>query len=157
MSIAERTCQKAQILEGKNRASDKKLNRESRSGFKEVALFRRRYRMAQGTGHRSIQKESSDRKRMQPLSQEVQDNSISKISEVLSPELQNEGKTKTVERITRGRRAVTYDLEVEDTHCLLADGVIAHNCMDAVRYGMDDLKPVTIEFEDFNMYETDLN
>ena len=29
--------------------------------------------------------------------------------------------------------------------------------MDAVRYGMDDLKPITIEFEDFNMYATDLN
>jgi len=95
----------------------------------------------------------ANQKGMQSLPQEVQDNSVSKVSEVLPSELQNEGKTKTVERITRGFRAVTYDLEVEGTHCLLADGVIAHNCMDAVRYGMDDLKPDTQEDdEDFNLY-----
>lgn len=27
-----------------------------------------------------------------------------------------------------------YNMEVEDTHCFAANGLIIHNCMDAMRY-----------------------
>ena len=30
-----------------------------------------------------------------------------------------------------------YDIEVENTHCLIVNGVVAHNCMDALRYGLE--------------------
>lgn len=61
---------------------------------------------------------------------------------ILRRELQNESTTKTIKRISRGFRAITYNLEVEGTHCLLANGVIAHNSMDAIRYGMSSLLPM---------------
>lgn len=67
---------------------------------------------------------------------------------VLPPELQNESPTKTVIGITRGRRAVTYNLDVEGTHSLWANGVIAHNCLDAARYAMASLVPM-IQRRDF--------
>ena len=61
---------------------------------------------------------------------------------LLRAKLQDEGQTKTITRITRGREAVVYNMEVEGTHCLLANGVVAHNCMDASRYAINSLVPV---------------
>ena len=50
--------------------------------------------------------------------------------------------TKTVTANTRGFRRVTYNLEVEGTHCLMANGVIAHNSMDAFMYALATVVPM---------------
>lgn len=58
---------------------------------------------------------------------------------LLWSKLPQKSATKTIARIERGRRALTYNLEVEGTHCLLANGVIAHNSMDAIRYALESV------------------
>lgn len=40
-----------------------------------------------------------------------------------------------------GRKERVYDLTVEDCHEYFADGVLVHNCMDAVRYAIGSLQP----------------
>lgn len=55
---------------------------------------------------------------------------------ILFQELLNERQTKKIIGITRGFSAITYNMEVEDTHCLQANGILAHNCMDSVSYAI---------------------
>jgi hypothetical protein len=61
-------------------------------------------------------------------------------SKILSPKLQNEGSNKKVVRLCRRFCKQTFNLEVEETHCFLANGVIAHNCIDAIRYGFEGIE-----------------
>lgn len=96
-------------------------------------------RVAQKTREKDNGAEETQRKGVCSLPQKVLDKRLFGFSSILPPELQNESPTKKIERITRGRRPITYDLEVENTHCLLADGVIAHNSMDASRYAISSI------------------
>ena len=100
---------------------------------KKMASFTGWYRMAQTTGYKLIQKTLTNIKNMRTLSQNIRDHSVFRNSTILPPELQNESPTKTVTRITRGFCPLVYNLEVSNTHCMWADGVIAHNC----RYGLE--------------------
>jgi len=64
------------------------------------------------------------------------------VSSLLWSKLLQKSSTKNIKSITRGFRPVTYNLEVEGTHCLMANGVIAHNSMDAFMYGLQSLVPM---------------
>ena len=115
---------------------------ENKTLNKEVAWLKKGNRVAQATWQENLVNKKTFRERLQSLPYEIYNFAIRKISKILPSELQNESQTKTIKRITRGFSALTYNLEVEDTHCLLVNGVIAHNCMDAIRYGIISLLPI---------------
>lgn len=109
--------------------------RENTATYQEMARIKRGARVAQVTWQESYGKPTSTAENMQSLLHTVQYKVRKTVCKILWPELQNESPTKTIARISRGRQAVTYNLEVENTHCLVANGVIAHNSLDAIRYG----------------------
>ena len=76
--------------------------------------------------------------KMFSLPQKLFNNSICKIHKILWAKLPNESKTKTIIGIARGFCKQTYNLEVEKTHCLMANGVVAHNCS----YALADINPI---------------
>lgn len=123
------------------------MGRSNTSSNQEVAFIRRGQGVAQVTWQKSGGTTRGHLERMRSLSLAIRNQGISIFSAFLSSKLQNESTTKTVVRITRGRVPVTYNLEVEGTHCLLADGVIAHNSMDAARYAIQSLNPYYEEEE----------
>jgi hypothetical protein len=104
------------------------------STYKEVAWVKRGEGVALTAWEEYIHQEKTSRKGVRSLSQKLFYNAIGINCSVLPPELQNECPTKTVVGVTRGRSEVVYNLDVEETHCLWADGVIAHNCIDGCRY-----------------------
>jgi|14BtaG_2_1085337.scaffolds.fasta_scaffold00937_6 phage terminase large subunit len=118
-----------------------RVDREDTTTRIEVAWVRRGDSVSQVAWKEVVGEKRTLRERVRTLPWDVYNTLPTFIRKVLSPELQNEGETKTIERITRGRKDIVYNLEVEGTHCMLANGVIAHNCMDATRYGMVDIKP----------------
>lgn len=101
---------------------------------KEMAWVKRGNKVAQVTWQKNNGKKSTNRKDLFTLSQKLFYNSIRKWCKILWAKLFTESQTKTIKRIERGFRTMTYNMEVENTHCLMANGVIAHNCMDAVSY-----------------------
>ncbi len=115
------------------------LGRKNKTTNKEVAWVKRGNRVAQVTWAENIPEKRSYFKKLLTLPQDLHNKALRKVCKILQSELQNESKTKTVKGITRGFSTVTYNMEVENTHCLLVDGVIAHNSMDAVRYGIETL------------------
>lgn len=117
------------------------LDRKNKAINKGMACLSRRGRVASKTWDSIIQEKNTRTKSLLSLSQGVLHASISKFGSILSPKLQDEGSNKTIVRITRGRRSKVYNLEVDNTHCFLANGVIAHNCMDAIRYSVRNLIP----------------
>jgi phage terminase large subunit len=123
------------IRSGKTK--EKRMDKKDITTYKEVAWVRTGKGVAQVTWKEGVCKEDSRRKRMRSLSQKISNTTDKQSSnKVLSSELQNESKTKKIIRITRGLCNVTYNLEVEKTHCALVDGVIAHNSMDSTRYAI---------------------
>lgn len=112
--------------------------RENKTLNQEVAQIKRGIEMAQDTRDSGIQKKETLGEKLRSLPYEIYNFAIRQTSKILPPELQNESQTKTIKRITRGFCPQTYNLEVEDTHCLLANGVIAHNS----RYGLCSLIPI---------------
>lgn len=112
------------------------VGRSYTSSYKEVAWLKRGNRVAQITWTENVGEKEIHRKSMFTLPQEVSNEGLEEFGKILWTELQNESKTKTVIRIERGFSAVTYNMEVQGTHCLIANGVVAHNCMDALRYGL---------------------
>jgi hypothetical protein len=102
--------------------------------YKEMAWVKRGEGVALTAWEEYICQKKTSRKGVRSLSQKLFYNAIGIDCEVLPPELQNERPTKTVIGITRGRSEIVYNLDVEETHCLWADGVIAHNCIDGCRY-----------------------
>lgn len=116
---------KTEKMGGKNKTSDKKM-----------ASFQRRGGMAQITRYRSIQKKTTIKEKLCSLPQRIYNYKLFKNCPFLPSELQNESSYKEIKRITRGFCDVVYNMEVKNTECLLVDGVIAHNCMDAGRYAV---------------------
>lgn len=114
-----------------------KMGRKDKTTNKGLARFKRGKSVAQDSWSRSLCEEKTSGTRVRSLSQKVRNFTVFCFSPFLSLKLQNACAYKTITRITRGRRAITYNLEVEGTHCLLANGVIAHNCLDATRYGFN--------------------
>lgn len=108
---------------------------------KEMAFIKRGKRVACASWSENNEEQKTIIERLRSLPCKIREHKLRYFSKILQPELQNESPTKTVKRITRGFRAVTYNLEVEGTHCLVANGVIAHNCLDALRYAFDGLRP----------------
>lgn len=109
---------------------------------KEVAWVRYGKGVAQVAWEESVGKHFSISEKLLSLPQRVFYAGYEKVLSFLRLELQNESQAKTVKRTTRGFRSQTYNLEVENTHCLIANGVLAHNSMDSIRYGMSSLLPV---------------
>lgn len=120
-----------------------RVGRKDKTTNKEVALIRRGKKVAQVTWTTSLQEEKTCLQKLLSLSSRIFNNTVFKVCQILPPELQNESQTKKVVRITRGRSPVTYNLEVENTECLLVNGVIAHNSMDAIRYALETIRPST--------------
>ncbi len=123
----------------REKATAKGVDKDNKSTVKEVAWVKKGKRMAQVAWEENIRTERSYFKRLLSLPQDIHNKAVCRVRKILSPELQNESSYKKVKRITRGFCPVTYNLEVENTHCLLVDGVIAHNSMDALRYGLTSL------------------
>lgn len=117
------------------------MGRSDTSPNKEVAWVKRGDRVAQVTWEENMGEKRNIRERMHALPYEIY-NSTFRVIKVLWLKLQNESQAKEIKRITRRFCPVTYNLEVEDTHCLSVSGVIAHNCLDAVRYSMSSLIPI---------------
>jgi len=105
----------------------------------QVAWVKRGARVSQVTWKEVVAKPKTLRQRMSSLSYNFFNPTPGSL---LWSKLQQESPAKTIARIERGRRDVTYNLEVEGTHCLLANGVIAHNSMDAAMYAMASLVPM---------------
>ncbi len=120
-------------------ATSKTMDTIDKSSYKEVASVKRGQSVAYITWEENLGKEKSFGERMCSLSQKIYHQVLWKIRTILWSELQNESPTKTITRISRGFCDITYNLEVENTHCLWANGIIAHNCMDALGYGMNSL------------------
>ncbi len=45
-----------------------------------------------------------------------------------------------VKAVIRKEPADVYNMEVENTHCFSANGLIVHNCIDALRYALETLR-----------------
>ncbi len=114
-------------------------SRQDQTTYQNMAWIKRGNSVAQFAWQNDIPEKKTNKKELLSLPHRILNDSIQFISKVLSPKLQDESKTKKVTGITGGFRAQTYNLEVENTHCLLVNGVIAHNSMDAGRYGMSTL------------------
>ena len=111
------------------------MGKENTASYEEVAFLRRGSKVARITWEENMGKKAIDHSRMQPLSYNLY-NQEDWRSKILSSELQNEGSQKKIIRIERGFCPITYNLDVENTHAVAVDGVIAHNSMDAIRYGI---------------------
>jgi len=94
----------------------------------EVAWISGGERVARKTWCRSIREKKTTNARVRSLSQRVYDFAIRSIRTILSCKLQDEGKTAKITGITRGRCSKVYNLEVENTHALIANGIVSHNC-----------------------------
>ena len=138
------------------KTKEKRLDKKDFTTYKEMAWVRRGSGMAQVTWEESVSDENYARQRMFSLSQSISNKRPKSSDKILSPELQNESQAKTIKGITRGFCPVTYNLEVENTHCLLANGVIAHNSMDAIRYALNSVIGLAIDdMEDsWGLYKT---
>jgi len=112
------------------------MGRDYSTTYKEMAWVKRGESVALDTWEECNGEATANRKELCLLSREVFNKEKEYKCKILSSELQNESKTKKIERITRGFQGVVYNLEVENTHCLIANGVIAHNCMDSLRYSL---------------------
>lgn len=121
----------------------KDVGGDNKTSNKEMARFGSWKEMALGAREGYIQKKEAGIKELCPLSRGVSDFTTSNNSEILPSELQNESKTKKITRVTRGRRAIVYNMEVKGTECLWVDGIIAHNCLDGIRYGVFHEKTFT--------------
>jgi phage terminase large subunit len=112
------------------------LDCKNKTVNKEMALIKRGQGVAQIEWNKNLRGKKTFSERMCSLPFTIFNNTVCKISPFLSPKLQNESKDKTIKGITRGFRYIVYNMDVENTECLLVNGVIAHNCMDALRYGV---------------------
>lgn len=101
---------------------------------KSVAQFSGRKGLALTPRQNNLQEKKARTKRMCSLPYKIYNYAIRYSRSFLPFELQNEGEAKTIKRITRRRAAVVYNLEVENTECMVANGVVAHNCLDGLRY-----------------------
>lgn len=120
----------------------KKTRRKDKASHQNMALIKRGTRVAQATWKEDYGEPKTFAEKLCSLPYELYNKTVRKISPFLPSELQNESETKKVARIIRGRSSVVYNLEVEDTHCFLANGVIVHNCLDAIRYAISSrVKP----------------
>jgi phage terminase large subunit len=124
-----------------------RVGRKDKTSFQEVAQIKRGQGVACVTWNRHIQEKETYKEKLCSLPQRIYNYSVCKISSVLPPELQDESKTKKVKRITRGFCSATYNLEVENTHCLLVNGVIAHNSLDAIRYVLATYPIQSVEYK----------
>jgi phage terminase large subunit len=127
------------VKESRTDRKEKETLRQNKTSYQEMARLKRGEGMAQSTRNRSIQNKDTYKEKLCSLPQRIYNYGLFLIRKILPPELQNESQTKTITGITRGFRPITYNLEVENTHCLLVNGVIAHNSMDAIRYGITSL------------------
>jgi len=89
-------------------------------------------------------RERADKEKLLPLWQRIR-YALSDTVKVLPPELQDERTTAQVKRVSRTHiKEPVYNLEVQGTHCFsVAGGIIVSNCMDAIRYSVESLKPPT--------------
>jgi len=105
----------------------------------EVAWVKRGYRVARATWKESNGDEGVENQKLRTLWKRIFIEELRKACKILSSKLQDESTTKEVKGVTRSFCKQTYNLEVRNSHCLVANGVIAHNSMDAVRYGFNGL------------------
>lgn len=133
-SSVERILSDGRAEEGDTEESSGK----SRTSRKEMAFVRRGEKVALVEWEEKLEEKENENNDMRPLSSDFLDEVPDPDGEVLQSELQDEGASKKVEGITRGFRSVTWNIEVPSMHCLWADGVIAHNSMDSIRYGLSD-------------------
>jgi len=114
------------------------MDKSNITNDKEMAWVKRGDRVAQATWKECNGKKKTYTQKMFSLPQKLFNNSICKIHKILWAKLPNESKTKTIIGIARGFCKQTYNLEVEKTHCLMANGVVAHNCS----YALADINPI---------------
>jgi phage terminase large subunit len=123
-------------LDGRVERKTANSSGEDKTLNKGVARIKRGERVALITWEGDLPKKKTIGERMRALPYEIHNYTVRIKSKILQSKLQNESTQKTVERIERGHEDVVFNLEVDDTHCLVADGVIAHNC----RYAITSLK-----------------
>jgi hypothetical protein len=121
-----------------------------------LAFFGGRPKMALGSWQRIVEREKADRKEMRSLWEKLLYTRFFDFCTLLLWKLQNEGKAKKTQGSTRvyAKMRSRKALGVEDVYCMdvfdtstfaLYNGVIVSNCLDALRYAVDDLavKPVS--------------
>lgn len=112
--------------------------------------------MALGSWQRIVEREKADRKEMRSLWEKLLYTRFFDFCTLLLWKLQNAGKAKKTQGSTRvyAKMRSRKALGVEDVYCMdvfdtstfaLYNGVIVSNCLDALRYAVDDLavKPVS--------------
>ena len=119
-----------------------KMDRDNSSPRKQVARVKRGAKVSLVAWQEKLGRTQTAYQKLCSLPQRISNANQSLKRQILWPELQNESPTKKIKGISRGFCPVTYNLEVEDTHCLLANGVIAHNSMDSIRYALNSVAPL---------------
>lgn len=119
-----------------------KMDRDNSSPRKQVARVKRGAKVSLVAWQEKLGRTQTIYQKLCSLPQRISNANQSLKRQILWPELQNESPTKKIKGISRGFCPVTYNLEVEDTHCLLANGVIAHNSMDSIRYALNSVAPL---------------
>lgn len=122
-------------------AENENLDGQSKGAGKQVAWVKRGDLVSQVAWQEKLGEQETFREKLRSLPYKIYNKTFRHLP-FLRIKLQNESKTKEIKRITRGFCPVTYNLEVEGEHCLLAGGVIAHNSLDAVRYAFESLIPI---------------
>jgi hypothetical protein len=128
-------------LDTREKGVGKKARRQNTTINKNMARLLGGERMASETRRSRMAFTKRCREVLQSLSWFLYNQTFRYIK-ILWAKLQDESTSKTIKRITRRRCAVVYNLEVDDTHSLIANGVVAHNCLDALRYAINSLVPV---------------
>jgi len=129
----KRTC------DSREKNEEETMDRKDKTSSKQMAWIKRGAEVSLVAWEEKLGEQRTFLERMCSLPQTIQKTYQAYKGQILWPELRNESKEKEIKGIKRGFRTVTYNMEVKNTHCLMANGVIAHNCMDAVSYAMASL------------------
>lgn len=140
----------------KNNSKETSARRSYKGESESLAFFGGRPKMALGNWQRIVEKEKADRKEMRSLWEKLLYTRLFDFCTLLLWKLQNAGKTKKAQGSARvyAKMRSRKALGVEDVYCMdvfdtstfaLYNGVIVSNCLDALRYAVDDLavKPVS--------------
>lgn len=140
----------------KDNSKETSARRSYKGESESLAFFGGRPKMALESWQRIVDREKADRKEMRSLWEKLLYTRFFDFCALLLWKLQNAGKTKKAQGSTRvyAKMRSRKALGVEDVYCMdvfdtstfaLYNGVIVSNCLDALRYAVDDLaiKPVS--------------
>ena len=136
---------------------EKTTRRKDKTTGESVAQVRGGEKMALREWQTCVSKEKADRKKLCSLWEKILYNQVFRICTLLLFELQNASKKKKIERATRkyAKMRSRREIGIEDVYCMdvydtsnfaLDNGVIVSNCLDALRYAIDDLDKPRFDF-----------